>query len=131
MTEGWGNLFAGLSRDAQDEEFRALLTRPGLRIERIVSTGQISPDWYDQDQDEWVLIVAGSARLLVEGEGELVLGPGDHLLIPAHVRHRVTWTDTERPTIWLAVHLDAAANGPGGLTAADRLIQTEVKPATP
>ncbi len=131
MTDGWGNLFAGLSRDARDEEFRALLTRPGLRIERIVSTGQVSSDWYDQAQDEWVLIVAGGAHLLVEGEEELVLGPGDHLLIPAHVRHRVTWTDTERPTIWLAVYLDAAVTGPGGLTAADRPIQAEDKPAAP
>ena len=85
---------------------RALLTRPGLRIERIVSSGQVSPDWYDQDQDEWVLLLEGGAHLLIEGEGELVLGPGDHLLIGAHVRHRVTWTDPERPTIWLAIHFE-------------------------
>jgi cupin 2 domain-containing protein len=97
-----------LPRDRADEEFCTLLTRPGLRIERIVSTGQVSADWYDQDQDEWVLLVEGGAHLLVEGEGEIVLGPGDHLMIAAHVRHRVTWTDPERPTIWLAVHFDVA-----------------------
>ncbi len=102
--EGWGNLFAGIAREAADEEFRALLTRPGLRIERIVSTGQVSADWYDQARDEWILIVAGRAHLLIEDEGEMVLGPGDHLLIAAHVRHRVTWTDPDQPTIWLAVH---------------------------
>ena len=98
-----------MPRERADEEFRSLLTRPGLRIERIVSTGQISPDWYDQEEDEWVLLIEGSAHLLVEGEDELVLGPGDHLLIAAHVRHRVTRTDPDRPTIWLAVHFDAPA----------------------
>ena len=105
MTEGWGNLQAGIRRDATAEAFSAILTRPGVRLERIVSTGQVSADWYDQAQDEWVLLVDGGARLLLEGDGELLLGPGDHLLIPAHVRHRVTWTDPARPTIWLALFL--------------------------
>lgn len=53
-----------------------------------------------------MLLIEGSARLLIEGEGELVLGPGDHMLIEAHVRHRVTWTDPGRQTIWLAIHFD-------------------------
>ncbi|WP_238995822.1 cupin domain-containing protein [Sphingomonas solaris] len=71
-----------------------------------MSHGHVSADWYDQDRDEWVLLVEGGARLSLEGEGEIVLGPGDHLLIPAHVRHRVTWTDPARRTIWLAIHFD-------------------------
>lgn len=54
-----------------------------------------------------------SARLAVEGEGERVLAPGDHLLLPAHCRHRVAWTDTEKPTIWLAVHIGEPALGGG------------------
>lgn len=102
---GSGNLFAAIPRDAADEEFRTLLARPGVRIERIVSTGQTSADWYDQAGDEWILLVEGGARLLFEDGDELVLGPGDHLLIPARRRHRVTWTDPARPTIWLAIHL--------------------------
>jgi cupin 2 domain-containing protein len=78
-----------------------------VRIERIVSTGQVTPEgqWYDQDDDEWVLVVSGSARLRIEGEErDRELAEGDWVLLPAHCRHRVTWTQSEPPTIWLAVH---------------------------
>jgi cupin 2 domain-containing protein len=91
-----------------EEMVDVLLARPGLRIERIVSTGQVTPDgtWYDQDTDEWVLVVSGAARLNIEGEdAERELGEGDWLLLPAHCRHRVTWTKSDPPTVWLAVHL--------------------------
>lgn len=94
--------------DASNEEvFTELLKRPGVRIERIVSQGQITPDDapYDQPHDEWVLLLAGGAKLWMEGAGERQLSPGDMMLIPAHVRHRVTWTQAEPATIWLAVHL--------------------------
>ena len=105
---GSGNIFAGLPQGPlPDEQVVELLAAPSLRIERIVSTGQASPPgfWYDQDRAEWVLVLAGSAGLLFEGEGApRVLRRGDHVLIPARVRHRVAWTDPERPTIWLAVH---------------------------
>ncbi len=87
------------------ERFEDLLTRPGLRIERIVSSGQSTPsgEWMDQAWDEWVLLVAGRAGLTLEGDPSATLKPGDHLLIPAHRRHRVDWTET--PTVWLAVHI--------------------------
>ncbi len=78
-----------------------------MRIERIVSHGQASPPgfWYDQDGNEWVLVVSGSAGLMIEGEKEArTFRRGDHVLIPAHVRHRVEWTDANEPTVWLAVH---------------------------
>lgn len=79
----------------------------GVRVERILSTGQSSPDgfWYDQAWDEFVLVVQGAARLQIEGEAERPLGPGDWMMIPAHTRHRVAWTDPDRPTVWLAVHI--------------------------
>lgn len=88
------------------ERFEGLLNRPGVRIERIVSSGQSTPpgEWLEQAWDEWVLLVAGRAGLTLEGDPPLTLEPGDHLLIPAHRRHRVDWTDT--PAVWLAVHLD-------------------------
>lgn len=102
-----GNLFSGLPGDADEERLDDLLMRPGVRIERIVSTGQASPPgfWYDQKWDEWVVLLAGSAGLLVEGETEAGLTPGDYLFLPAGKRHRVTWTDAEGPTVWLAVHI--------------------------
>lgn len=89
-----------------DETFETLLSRPGVRIERIVSHGHVTPidSPYRQPHDEWVLLLAGAARLLLEGQPEHVLAVGDCLLIPADVEHRVTFTDPARPTIWLAVH---------------------------
>jgi len=102
-----GNLFGDVPRGRPDEQLTELLATPHLRIERIVSHGQASPAgfWYDQDWAEWVIVLAGSAGLLIEGEpAPRVLAVGDYLHIPAHVRHRVEWTDVERPTVWLAVH---------------------------
>lgn len=102
-----GNLFSDLPAGLPEEEFSTLLDAQGLRLERIVSTGQATPEgtWYDQTRAEWVVLLQGSARLLVEGEPEARrLGPGDWLLIPAHIRHRVEWTDPAQPTVWLALH---------------------------
>ncbi len=102
-----GNLFANVARKLPHEQIVELLSVPNVRIERIVSTGHASaPDeWYDQDLPEWVLLLAGSAGLIFEGETEpLVLEPGTYVQIDAHVRHRVAWTDPSVPTIWLAIH---------------------------
>jgi cupin 2 domain-containing protein len=111
VTGDRGNLLASLPQGLAAEQTIALLTNANVRIERIVSTGQASPPgfWYDQDWAEWVLVLAGSAGVLIDGEAEpRVLRPGDYLLIPAHRRHRVAWTEAERPTVWLAVHFRAA-----------------------
>jgi cupin 2 domain-containing protein len=95
------------ARPLPDEVVDLLVEREGLRIERIVSTGQTTPQgqWYDEDTGEWVLVVAGAARLRVEGEAtDRELGEGDWIFVPAHCRHRVTWTRAEPPTVWLAIH---------------------------
>ncbi|SEH63351.1 cupin domain-containing protein [Magnetospirillum fulvum] len=102
------NIFGDLPVAAADEAVAALLSRPGLRIERIVSTGQASPPgfWYDQDWDEWVMVLSGAALLRIESEPEVRrLAAGDYLLIPAQCRHRVEWTDPAAATIWLAIHV--------------------------
>ena len=83
-----------------------LVADGAVRVERIVSTGQVSPAdfWYDQDEDEFVIVVAGGAVLTIEGRAEpLRLGPGDWVNLPAHCRHRVEWTSADPPTVWLAV----------------------------
>ena len=101
------NFFAELPVAAAEEQFLQLASRPGLKIERIVSTGQSSPPgfWYDQAQGEWVMVLAGAARLRFEDESEpRFLEPGDWLEIAPHRRHRVEWTDPVRHTVWLAVH---------------------------
>lgn len=88
-----------------------------MTLERIVPRGQATPagEWYDHAWDEWVMVLAGAARLLIEedaaaegeeeGSVEYDLGPGDSMLLPAHCRHRVTWTDQARLTVWLALHV--------------------------
>jgi cupin 2 domain-containing protein len=102
-----GNLLADVPQRLSGEQIVELLSAPNVRIERIVSTGHATPSdvWYDQDRPEWVLLLAGSAGLMFEGEAEpLLLAPGSYVHIPAHARHRVVWTDRSVPTIWLAIH---------------------------
>ena len=102
------NLFAHLPPlDDTDEQFTTLLSEPGLRVERIVSTGQASPPgfWYDQAEDEWVLLIAGEALLRFADEAEpRRLRPGDHVDIAAGRKHRVDWTKPGEHTVWLAIH---------------------------
>ena len=102
------NLFTDLPRSTvENEQFCELLARPGLRIERIVSTGQASPEgfWYDQPDGEWVLLIQGEAGLRFADEAKTRrLRAGDFVDIAPHRRHRIDWTGSEPLTIWLAVH---------------------------
>ena len=119
---GDGNLFADLAAAAGAERFDRLLAAPGLRLERIVSTGQASPPgfWYDQPAAEWVVVLAGSAALRFEDEAEARrLGPGDHLFIAARRRHRVEATDPQAATVWLALHVGVADDAMAGAAGSD------------
>lgn len=100
------NLFANLPDASGKEIFETLIQTPDLHIERIVTQGQSTPagEWYDQPRDEWVLLLAGAARLGYAQGQSRDLQPGDWLKIPAHCKHRVEWTSPEQTTIWLAVH---------------------------
>ena len=102
------NLFAKLPpSSAPEEEFRQLLAQPGLRIERIVSTGQACPPgfWYDQPHGEWVLLIQGEAGLRFADEPQARhLKAGDYVDIAPHRRHRVDWTSHAPIAVWLAVH---------------------------
>ena len=98
------NLFADLPTLSSGEFFEELATCQGVRIERIVSSDQPEPVLYDQEQDEWVCLLQGAARLWIAGDA-VELRVGDHLLIPAHTLHRVLETSREPPCLWLAVHL--------------------------
>jgi cupin 2 domain-containing protein len=104
------NVFADLPNNLPRELISTLLEGENIRIERIVSHGHASPAgfWFDQDRHEWVVLLAGAAKLIFAGQEQpLELQPGDFVNIPAHRRHRVEWTTAEQPTIWLAVHYDA------------------------
>lgn len=104
------NLFAALPQATSDELFTTLVEAAHLRIERIVSHGQVSPAgfWFDQEQHEWVLVLKGAARLRFE-VGMVEMKSGDFINIPAHQKHRVEWTTPDEPTIWLAVHYGESA----------------------
>ena len=97
---------------SQEELSHILAEGQNMRIERIVSTGQITPEEepYDQEQDEWVALLSGHAQItFYEDNGQensVVLTEGDALLIGAHQRHRVTYTSQEPPCIWLCVFGD-------------------------
>jgi cupin 2 domain-containing protein len=89
-----------------EELTQTLVESPTIRIERIISHGHASPEghWYDQDENEWVVVLKGKARLRFEGDEEPVeMNVGDYVIIAAHKRHRVEWTTADEPTIWLAV----------------------------
>jgi len=90
------------------ELVESIASGTGVAIERIVSTGQATPagEWLEQDRDEWVLLLDGDAELSYEDGVRIRLGSGDHLLIAAGERHRVEWTRTDPPCIWLAVYAD-------------------------
>lgn len=98
------NLFENIPERLPGELVEVLADSSSVRIERIVSDGQASPEgfWYDQEQHEWVLLVSGSAVLEFE-DGMLEMHPGDHVLIPARQKHRVAATSAAEKTIWLAV----------------------------
>jgi mannose-6-phosphate isomerase-like protein (cupin superfamily) len=102
-----GNLLAKLPAAKRAEAFTELLARPGIRVERIVSRGQSTPEGAPmvQEGDEWVLVLEGAAGLRIEDSDEVRLGPGDHVWIAAGQKHWVTWTAKDRATVWLAIHL--------------------------
>ena len=104
MTIAAGNIFSASESITPHEQLTTLLDATNLRLERIVSHAHASPEgfWYDQERSEWVLLVQGEATLRFEGDEIVELRAGDHLLIPAGVRHRVERTSAD--AVWMALH---------------------------
>ena len=77
------NLFMDIPAEVPNEICTQLVRADAVRIERIVTRGQASPPgfWYDQETNEWVLLVKGNAVLRVDNGREVALVPGDHVLI--------------------------------------------------
>lgn len=101
-----GNIYGQVPDDLHEELFEVLAQSDNVKIERIVSSGQSSPEkgWYDQALHEWVIVLKGNASILFENEGAVDLGEGDYINIPAHKKHRVLSTSATPGTVWLAVH---------------------------
>lgn len=106
MTIDSSNLFDSLPEDITEELFTNIIHRDNIKIERIVSKGHTSPQsgWYDQEDNEWVIVLKGEARLSFKNGEDVLLVSGSHLNIPAHTKHKVTWTTPDTETVWLAVH---------------------------
>ncbi len=101
------NIFSNIQKHAPNEVLETILQTQHFKIERIVSHDHASADgeWYDQDKNEWVLVLKGNAGLLFEGDDEMVtMKIGDYINIPAHKKHRVEWTDSNDETVWLTIH---------------------------
>lgn len=101
------NLLARIPKFVPEEIVEVLLEKKSFRLERIISRGQATTagEWFDQAGDEWVLLLKGSAGLRFEGDSRVhIMRPGDSIHIPAHLRHRVEWTETGSETVWLALH---------------------------
>jgi cupin 2 domain-containing protein len=101
------NLLTPLGRNVSEEITEQLLQGSEFQLQRIVSTGQATPaeQWYDQETEEWVVLLQGQAEILFAGSPHpVLLQVGDFLNIPAHCRHRVQWTDRDRETVWLVLH---------------------------
>ena len=99
------NILKNIPVNLTDEHFSALVKADNIRVERIVSLGHSSPKtgWYDQDENEWVIVLEGSGTLQYTDASELILNKGDYVNIPSHTKHKVSRTDPDQVTIWLAI----------------------------
>lgn len=100
------NIFESIPKGLQEEFFEDIILKDDLKIERIVSCGHTTLDfqWYEQENDEWVILLKGEAVLSFFGEDDIKLKAGDYLNIPALKKHRVSWTLPNEESVWLAVH---------------------------
>jgi cupin 2 domain-containing protein len=101
------NIFEKIPVTLPDELFENILDQGSFKLERIVSRAHATPEgeWYDQEKNEWVMLLSGSAALRIAGSDHLIVfAPGDYIFLPAHLKHRVEWTAPDTETIWLALH---------------------------
>lgn len=100
------NIFAEIPDTLPEEVFEKITEGKDFFVERIISDGHISPPnfWYDQETNEFVMLMSGSAKISYDDGNSFSLSAGDYLIIPAHQKHRVEETDKAQKTIWLAIH---------------------------
>lgn len=100
------NIFSNIPCKLEQEMFESILDDQAVKIERIISKGQTSPDsgWFDQEKNEWVILLKGKAIMAFENQTPVLLNEGDFINIPSHTKHKVAWTDPDNETVWLAVN---------------------------
>ncbi len=99
------NIFSKKINSQSDEVADTLYFSQNTKVERIISMGHKSPDgfWYNQSEDEFVILVQGSAKLEFENNEEICLEKGDSLLIPAYKKHRIIYTSINPQCIWICI----------------------------
>ena len=105
MIDTVSDLLDDIPKDSSDEIFQLLLKNEKVRIERIISYGQVTDEsyWYDQKKDEFIIVLQGSAKIKYENEQIFDLKVGSSLYIPSHTKHQVIYT--ENKTVWLALFI--------------------------
>lgn len=100
------NIFENIPDELNDELFEPFVQNENIKIERIISKGHSSPKegWLEQDKNEWVIVLKGDAKVLLENKEPLNLIAGSYIVIPAFTKHKVVWTNPDIETVWLAVH---------------------------
>ena len=100
------NIFEQIPKDLQNELFEDIINTENLKVERIVSYGHTSPKtgWYEQKENEWVIVLKGEAVVSFENADDVKLNAGDYINILAYDKHKVSWTLPNAETIWLAIH---------------------------
>ena len=96
------NIFIPNQTNPEEEQFDTLLQTANIHIEKITSHGQSSDKWYEQEKDEWVVLIEGEGELLFKDGTKVKLLKGEHVYIPKMKRHKVIYTSS--PAIWLAIH---------------------------
>ena len=106
MEQCLNNIFEAMPDNLDEEVVDLIVQNEKTKIERIISRGQSSPatGWYDQEKDEWVLVLKGEAIISFDNGKSVNLKAGNHINISAHTKHKVKWTDPQTETVWLAVH---------------------------
>lgn len=100
------NIFQNIPKDLPEELIEIISENKNVKIERIISRGHSSPKdfWYNQDTNEFVILLSGSAVITYKNKKSISMKKGDYLLIPAHQMHRVEETSKYENSIWLAIH---------------------------
>ncbi len=100
------NIFNTIPTNLSEELFEDIISKDKIKIQRIVSQGHITieGEWYDQDDNEWVIVLQGAATISFKDEDDISLKTGDYINILAHKKHRISWTSESEKTIWIAVH---------------------------
>ncbi len=100
------NIYSEIPTSLKEEFFEILQSSESIKIERIVSYGHTTREgeWYDQEQNEWVILLSGEAILSFLHEDEVRLKAGEYINIPAHQKHRVSWTMPNQQSVWLVIH---------------------------